>query len=286
MTIQNPFNTWNQPFSQAQGIRAAIDGLRDGSRALQQCSGSRALRKQYLWLSLLIGIVALLLQGSILWFVWGWTSGIGAEVLQDPSWWDSLIQGAAVLIRFALRAMAVVIMLLLGPLLALQGITALAPVVAEQLFYQGYRELDQHGAQLLATQKGYPIVKGAVRSILRAVRLILFSLLFALLGYLPGIGIVVVPLAWLYMANLLGQELLDPFWDREELRQKRKALDRQNRAYVAGVSIPLAGMLTIPLVGPFFFPLVQASAGNLVAKSVSSQTTKLDLAESDKTSDS
>jgi uncharacterized protein involved in cysteine biosynthesis len=130
------------------------------------------------------------------------------------------------------------------------------------------RALSPERAQLLSDSSGLPLRLAIFHSLRRLVALLLVSLACFALGFIPFVGPIVAPvLQFLWTAQAIGWEMLDPYFDKRKLTwDQQKAEIRQHRAEVLGLGVVCAPLLAVPLIGPLFFGVLQAGTAGFVVK--------------------
>ncbi|NVB42709.1 EI24 domain-containing protein [Pseudenhygromyxa sp. WMMC2535] len=241
--------TDDRPF--VRGLHAARDGL--------ELAFSRAeVRKAYFRVALGLFALTLVLDGGALWALFHFT-------VPDVDAGKLLVIGL-----WTLRVVGTLLVLLLGPLVAILVVNIVFPLFNQDVFMAGLRVADSERAALVEAGPGMPTAASVGGAALRLLTFLLMSLGFFLLGLIPVVGGVVgfVGQTWL-TARTVAWELMDPYFDRVDLRyaEQRSFVSTHRRALL-GFGLPVAWLLAIPVVGPLAFGLAQAAAGTFVAREV------------------
>jgi uncharacterized protein involved in cysteine biosynthesis len=234
-----------------RGVRAALDGIQVAFR-------DRGVREAYL--KVVLGLVALTLVIDAL-GLWGILTFI------DPSTAESELMG---LIRWLLRAVGIVLVLLIGPLVALLIMNIVFPMFSEPVFMAGLRAQDPDRAARVAQGPGMPLRIAAGLAAIRLARFIGWTLVFLLVGLVPFVGGILgaIGQAWL-TARTAASELMDPYFDRLDLRwDEQQKFYARHRDALLGFGLPLGVMLAIPLLGPLLFGWAQGAAGTLLVREI------------------
>lgn len=181
-----------------------------------------------------------------------------------------------------LRVLGVLVVFLLSPIVAITTCNLLFPVFSEIPFFAGLNARDQTRAQRLKGLPGLGTPASIASSLRRFVVFLLVSLGCLLLALVPVVGALLAPPLQFYVAaRIVGWELLDPYFDRLELRyvDQKKAMSLYSPE-VLGMGLVCAPLLAIPLVGPLLFGILQASVAEFVISQLPKSDTKHDLLSS------
>lgn len=223
------------------GARAAVAGLR---LALHEPT----VRKTYLQLAFALLAGTLLLYGALGWTAWSLTDG-------EQAWW------------LVVRVMAVVLVLLTSPVIALYLIHALFPLFSERVFLAALQARGSSRAEGLVAGEGLALLTSVGISLRRLLRYLGLSLCIFAFSLVPILGALLAPpLQLLLSARMLAGELLDPYLSMRGMvwEQQRDYL-KGHRAALIGFGLPWSAVFAVPIVGALVFGLAQAAAAVLVA---------------------
>jgi uncharacterized protein involved in cysteine biosynthesis len=223
------------------GVRAAWSGL-------QLAVSEPTVRKTYLQLALALLLGTVLLYGGLGWTAWTLTDG-------EQGWW------------ILIRVMALLLVLLSSPVIALYLVHALAPLFAERVFLAALKARGSSLADGLVAGEGLPLLTSVGISLKRLVRYVGLSLCIFAFSLIPFVGSAMgPPLQLLLSARMLSGELLDPYLSMRNMRwDAQRTYLQSHRPALVGFGIPWALIFAVPLVGALVFGLAQAAAAVLVA---------------------
>lgn len=215
---------------------------------------SPEIGKTYLQLVAVLFVLAGALDVLGVWSVLRLTPIDGSE-----SWW--MLVGL-----WLLRIAGLLIVVLVAPLLALFITNTAFPMLGERVFLAGVRAIDPARAEQLAALRGLPLSVSVPQNLVRMALFIGLSLVAFLASLIPVVGAVLGPGLQVYFtARALGWELLDPYFEKLEVRfDAQRAFVEQHRKPLVGFALPFSLVMSIPLVGPLLFGVAQAAAGTLV----------------------
>lgn len=233
-----------------RGARAAFDGIRV---ALADAGVRRA------YLRVVLGLLALTLALDAL-GVWG------VLAIFDPS----EVEGWMSYFYLALRVLGIVLVLVIGPLVALLTMNVVFPFFSEPMFMAGLRAVDPERADRVAAGPGMPIATSAGIAARRLARYLGLTLALLLLGLVPVIGSLLATIGQAYLtARTIAWELMDPYFDRLDIRgPEQREFVAQHRDALLGFGAPLALLFAIPLVGPLMFGWAQGAAGTFLVRMI------------------
>jgi uncharacterized protein involved in cysteine biosynthesis len=226
-------------------------------RGLKFAYRSPEVRSTYGQLVLSLLALTTVLDGLGMWAIWHWI---------DPGSGSGWV---AVILLWAARLAAALIVLLIAPVFALFSINLMFPLLSERVFLAGMRAVDPARADGLAAKAGLSRLTSIRVSVVRMIVLGLLSLAALLCSLIPVAGPLLAPVAQTYLAaRSVAWELLDPYFDKRQMKfPEQHAFMQRHRGLMAGFGLPYSLMLAIPLFGPLIFGLAQASAALLVAES-------------------
>lgn len=243
----------------ATGAAGFVRGLAAAMRGMPRALGSGEVRAAYGRLVLILMLATVALAGGMIYSLWhftgnaeGWLAGIGGT---------------------ALRIAGTAIALFAAPVLALFTVNIVFPLFAESVFFAGMRVVAPAQASALQAQPGLPIVTSVWLAVVLLLYFVGLSLMAFALAFVPVVGPVLGPLAQIWItAKTLGWELLDPYFDKREMRfgSQRDYVNARSKAIV-GFAMPFVFVLAIPFVGPLFFGMAQAGAAMLLVEVLESQ---------------
>lgn len=229
-------------------LKKAGAGVRAAWAGLQLAASEPTVRKTYLQLALALLFGTVLLYGSLGWTAWALTDG-------EQGWW------------ILIRVMALLLVLLTSPVIALYLVHALAPLFAERVFLAALRARGSSLADGLVAGEGLPLATSVGISLRRLLRYLGLSLCVFAFSLVPGIGSAFgPPLQLLLSARMLSGELVDPYLSMKSMGwEQQRAYLMSHRPALIGFGLPWALVFAIPLVGALVFGLAQAAAAVLVA---------------------
>jgi CysZ protein len=234
-----------------RGARAAWEGVRVAVH-------DPDVRKAYLQVVLGMLVLTLVIDALGLWGLFAWI---------DPSTADSAIMGA---VQWLLRIVGAVVVLMVGPLVALLIMNIAFPLFSEPVFMAGLRAQDPERAARVAAGPGMPLSVSAGIAAVRLARFIGWTIVFLLVGLVPFVGGIIGMLgqAWL-TARTAAWEMMDPYFDRLDIRWAgQREFYAKHRDVLLGFGLPLGVMLAIPLIGPLLFGWAQGAAGTLLVREI------------------
>lgn len=232
-----------------QGASAALRGLRFASAHPE-------VRAIYRRVMIVLFLASLALSALLLALLWHFT-----PIEPEASLWVEL---GLWLVRIA----GALVILFASPILALTGVNALFPVLAERTFFAGLEVLAPAQARALMASEGLGFAAGLRLSLRRLLHFLAVTVLCFAVTLIPVIGAVLGPLLQISAtARALTWELLDPYFDRRRMGYaEQRAFLRARRGAIIGFGAPLSLLLGLPIVGPLFFGLAQGGAAVLVAE--------------------
>jgi CysZ protein len=234
-----------------RGVRAALDGVRVALR-------DPGVRKAYLRVVLGLLLLTLVIDALGLWWLFSFV---------DPSVAEQAWMGV---LFWLLRVVGALLILLIGPMVAILVMNVAFPFFNEPVFMAGLRAQDPERADRVAAGPGMPLAVSAGIAALRLARFVGLTIVFMLIGLVPIIGGIIGMLgqAWL-TARTVSWELMDPYFDRLDIRlDGQKEFVARHRDALLGFGFPLWLMLAIPLVGPLLFGWAQGAAGTFLVREV------------------
>lgn len=231
-----------------QGSRAALRGLRFAAAHPE-------VRAIYRRLMLLIFVMSLILSAGLLVLLWHFT-----PIAPEAAIWEWLG-------LWLLRIAGALVILFAAPILALTGINAIFPILAERTFFAALEVLAPARAQALAGGEGLGFTAGLRISLRRLLHFLGVTVVCFAITLIPVIGAVLGPILQISAtARALTWELLDPYFDRRRMGYaEQRAYLRAQRGAIVGFGAPLSLLLGLPLLGPLFFGLAQGGVAVLVA---------------------
>lgn len=228
----------------ARGFLTAWTGLR-------MALGNVDVRRAYLKIAAVVVSLTVLLDVVGLWLLW------------HRVWQDQVELGIGDILW---RALATLMIFLLGPLLVVITMNIVFPVFNAIPFFAGLRQVAPNRAAELSSRPGLAFRQGVLVSIVRLARFLGWSLVAFAISFVPVVGPVLGTCLQLYVSALtLGWELLDPYFDKVGLTYgPQRAFVSRHRTGILGFGLPYAMVFAIPLVGPLCFGLAQAAAAMLV----------------------
>lgn len=234
-----------------RGSRAAYEGIR-------VAFADAGVRKAYLRVMLIMLALTLSIDVFGLWGLFAWVDPSGAE----QEWMGVIL--------WAVRILGGLLILVMGPLVAILTINVFFPFFNEPLFMAGLRAQDPERADRVAAGPGMAISAAAGIALLRLVRFVALTIMFVLIGLIPVVGGIVATIGegWL-LARTVSWELMDPYFDRLDLgwAEQKRFVD-QYRDALLGFGLPLGLMLAIPLVGPLMFGWAQGAVGTFLLREI------------------
>lgn len=231
-------------------------GFRAAGRGLRRVLGNREVGKTYLKLVAVLFVLAALLDVAGIWAVLHFVPIDGSE-----SWWAQLG-------LWLLRIAGIVVVVFSAPLLALFTTNTAFPFLGEEVFLAGVRTVNPARADELAALPGLPLSVSVPQNLIRMALFIGLSIAAFLSSFIPVVGPFLGPVLQAYFtARLLGWEMLDPYFEKLEVRfDAQHDFVRQHRAPLVGFALPFSLVMSIPLVGPLLFGVAQAAAGMMVVE--------------------
>ena len=251
-------------------------GFRAAGRGLRRVLGNREVGKTYLKLVAVLFVLAALLDVAGIWAVLHFVPIDGSE-----SWWAQLG-------LWLLRIAGIVVVVFSAPLLALFTTNTafcfedadcddsdICTVDDCQFFHchytyrpEGVRTVNPARADELAALPGLPLSVSVPQNLIRMALFIGLSIAAFLSSFIPVVGPFLGPVLQAYFtARLLGWEMLDPYFEKLEVRfDAQHDFVRQHRGPLVGFALPFSLVMSIPLVGPLLFGVAQAAAGMMVVE--------------------
>ena len=233
---------------------SSVSGASLAFRGLRLALGNRDVRKIYLRLALALVVTSLVLVAGLSYAIW--------TLIPVPE------SALLLVLMWTLRVAGTVLALMASPLLALFIVNIVFPFLGEDVFLAGLRAVDPARADELVAAKGAGFTTSTVSSVRRLFYFIGMTLLIFMLALVPVLGVVLGPLAQLWLtSSMLSWELLDPYFDRRGVDHAgQRATMRAHRGAMFGFGAPWTLLLAIPIVGPLGFGLAQAGAALLVTE--------------------
>ncbi len=234
-----------------RGVRAAFEGVR-------VALADPGVRKAYLRVALSMLALTVTIDGLGLWALFEWV---------DPSTADRAWMGV---VAWVVRILGSLLVLMIGPLIAILTINILFPVFNEPLFMAGLRAQDPARADRVAAGPGMRLSTSAGIAGIRLSRFVGLTMLFMAIGLIPIVGGIVATIGQTWLtARTVSWELLDPYFDRLDIRwEDQKQFVADNRDALLGFGLPLGFMLAIPLIGPLMFGWAQGAAGTVLVRTI------------------
>ncbi len=231
-------------------------GLRAAGRGVRRVLETPEIGKTYLQLVAVLFALAAILSTAGFWTVLHFTPIDGTE-----SWW--ILAG-----MWVARVAGFVIVALVCPILALFITNILFPVLGERVFLAGVRAVSPERADQLAALEGLAMRVSVPQNLIRLALFIGLSLFAFAVSLIPVVGFVLGPVLQAYFTcRALGWELLDPYFEKLELRfDAQHAFIKQHRGPLVGFAMPFSLAMSIPLVGPLLFGVAQAAVGTFVVE--------------------
>jgi uncharacterized protein involved in cysteine biosynthesis len=228
-----------------------VAGVTAAFRGFSIATSTRDVGRVYLQLAAVIFALSVALDVAGIWTVLHFTVGNG-----DEEWWARV---GLILLRVA----GIGIVLLAAPVLAMFVSNTLFPVLSERVFLAGMRAVDPARADELAAMPGLPLRTAIGQNLIRMLMFIGLSIGAFAFSFVPVIGSIGGPVLQVYFtARALGWELLDPYFEKLELRfDAQHRFVREHRAPLVGFALPYSLVMAIPIIGPFAFGIAQAAAG-------------------------
>ncbi len=239
--------------NQSAGVGGLFRGLGAALRGLSSTMSNPEVWSAYARLVAALLVTTVVLGGAM---TYGWWKVTG--MLPDDSWLSSL--------GIVLFVVGAIIVALAAPLLALMVVNEAFPFFAEAVFFAGMRHIAPDRARALEAMSGLSMAASIKVAIAVLVKFLSLTILALLISLIPVVGTIAGPVFQLWItAKTLGWELLDPFFDKMEMRYgpQRDYVDQHSKAIV-GFALPYSFVLAIPLIGPLFFGLAQAAAPVLI----------------------
>ena len=239
-----------------QDTPGLVAGFRAAGRGVRRVLDTPEVGKTYLQLVAVLFILAGVLDVLGIWAVFHLTPIDGSE-----SWWT--LVGL-----WLLRVAGLLIVVLVAPVLALFTTNTLFPILGERVFLAGVRVVDPARADQLAALEGLPLRVSVTQNLIRMGLFLGFSVLSFAVSLVPVVGAVLGPVMQGYFtARALGWELLDPYFEKLEIRfGAQRTFVQQHRAPLVGFALPFSLVMSIPLLGPLLFGVAQAATGTFVVE--------------------
>lgn len=220
-------------------------------RGLGIATSTREVGRAYLKLATVILVLTLMLDVAGVWTVLHFTGSEG-----DAEWWARV---GWILLRVA----GIGIVLLAAPVLAMFVSNTFFPVLSERVYLAGMRAVDPVRADELAALPGLPLRTTMVQNLIRMMMFIGLSVIAFACSFVPVVGSIGGPILQAYFtARALGWELLDPYFEKLEMRfDAQHRFVKEHRAPIVGFALPYSLVMAIPILGPFAFGIAQAAAG-------------------------
>lgn len=233
-----------------------VAGLWAAGRGVRRVLDTPEVGKAYIQLAAVVFVLAGVLDVLGIWGVLRLTPIDGSE-----SWW-------ALLGLWVLRVAALIIVVLVGPVLALFTANIAFPILGERVFLAGVRAVDPARADELAALEGLPMRISVPQNLIRMGLFVGLSVVAFGISLIPLVGPVLGTVLQIYLtARALGWELLDPYFEKLEIRLgAQHSYVKRHNASLVGFALPFSLVMSIPLVGPLFFGVAQAAAGILVVE--------------------
>ena len=231
-------------------------GLKAAGRGVRRVLETPEVGKTYIQLVAVLFLLAATFNVAGIWAVLHFTPIDGGE-----AWWT--LVGL-----WLLRVAGLLIVVLVAPLIALFTTNTLFPVLGERVFLAGVRAVDPARADELAALEGLPLRVSVPQNLIRMAMFLGLSVVSFGVSLIPLIGAVLGPVLQAYFtARALGWELLDPYFEKLEVRfDAQHTFVKQHRGPLVGFALPFSLVMSIPLVGPLLFGVAQAAAGTLVVE--------------------
>jgi CysZ protein len=231
-------------------------GLRAAGRGVRRVLDAPEVGKTYLQLVAVLFVLAGVLNALGIWAVLHFTPIDGSE-----SWW-------ALVGLWLLRVAGLVLVVLIAPVLALFVTNTAFPVLGERVFLAGVRVVSPERADQLAALEGLPLRVSVPQNLIRMAMFLGLSVVAFGVSLIPVVGSVAGPvLQGYFTARALGWELLDPYFEKLEVRfDAQHEFVKQHRRPLVGFALPFSLVMSIPFVGPLLFGVAQAAAGTLVVE--------------------
>lgn len=230
-----------------------VAGVSAAFRGLGTALASPEVRKAYAILITAIYVATVLLDVLGVWGIWTLTEAHDAGWLTD-------------VMLVVLRVAGIAIVLLAAPILAILSVNLAIPLLSERVFYAALGSLRAERAGELLARDGLPIRAGASITLRRLTSFLLATGLVFALTFVPVAGPFVGPVAQaLVAARFLGWELLDPYFDKQQISlSDQRRFVREHRDAIVGFALPFTFVLALPILGPLLSGLAQAAAARLV----------------------
>ncbi len=237
-------------------FRRFTSGLGSFLRGIRSTITNREVRVAYLWIVLALMVGTLLLQAL----------GLALTLHFIPLAEDAHLSTSIGV--WLLRFLALLIVLLLAPIVAITLCNVAAPIFSEIPFLAGMRAINPQFAEELQRQPGLPLAYGIWLSLRRMLLFLGIVGVCVLIGLIPVIGaFIATPLQLYFAARTMGWEMLDPYFDKRALDLRaQKELVRKHLPEILGMGAACAPLLAIPLIGPLAFGVLQASAAQFVVE--------------------
>jgi len=231
-------------------------GLRAAGRGVRRVLDTPEVGKTYLQLVAVLFVLAGVLDVLGIWAVLHFTPIDGGD-----SWW-------AVAGLWLLRIAGLLLVVLMAPILALFVTNTAFPMLGERVFLAGVRAVDPARADQLAAIEGLPLRVSVPQNLIRMAMFLGLSVVAFGVSLIPVVGSILGPVLQAYFtARALGWELLDPYFEKLEVRfDAQHAFVKQHRGPLIGFALPFSLVMSIPLLGPLLFGVAQAAAGTLVVE--------------------
>ncbi len=233
-------------------------GLSLARRGAAVAWASPEVRRTYVQL-----VLVLIATAGVLDVAGVWAVVILTRVAAAASWW--MLVGLVLL-----RIVAIALVLLVAPIIALFAINVAFPFLGERVFLAGMRQLAPERAAALAAAPGLPLARSIVDATVRLVAFLALSAVLFVLALVPVAGSIAAPVLQAWRSALaLSWELLDPYFDKVGLdRAGQRAVLRRHQQTLLGFALPFVFLMAIPVVGALAFGLAQAAIATLVVEVV------------------
>jgi Etoposide-induced protein 2.4 (EI24) len=241
-------------------VQRFFAGQRSCFRGIKTTIKNRNVRLAYVWISAVLALCTLLIQGACIASVFHFIP------LTDEAHLSVVIG------MWLLRGAAILVACLLAPILAIGLCKTAIPLFSEIPFMAGMRVVDEPFAQELQTQRGIPLLPGIWLALSRMALFLGLTGICFLIGLIPVAGaFIATPLQLFFTARAIGWEMLDPYFDKRDLRLKRqRQFVRDHFPEVLGMGSVCAPLLALPFVGSLLFVVLQAAVAQFVVDHVES----------------
>ncbi len=237
-------------------FRRFISGLGSFLGGIRSTITNREVRAAYFWIALALTLGTLLLQ----------CAGLALTLHFIPLAEDAHLSVSIGV--WLLRSVALIVVLLLAPIVAITLCNVAAPIFSEIPFLAGMRAIAPQLAEELQSQAGLPLASAIWLSLRRMLLFLGVVGVCLMIGLIPVVGaFIATPLQLYFAARTMGWEMLDPYFDKRGLGlQAQQELVRRHLPEILGMGAVCAPLLAVPLIGPLAFGVLQASAAQFVVE--------------------